>query len=178
MNRGLRRPPPAIAAAVGLALALAALAGIAVLQPFGPRTGGPLAQRDVYAVSVPLPRGEAGTRGSVLPPNQTGLPITIESVELVDPVGLEVLGVFVNVPENDGAIGFVSGFSPTDWNGVAPAGAVLPGIVGGQSHLQVLVGVRRTGTVDGTIAGIRVRYRHDSVEYEDVLPFPLRVFEP
>lgn len=89
----------------------------------------------------------------MLPPNPTGLPITIESVELVDPVGLDILGVFANVPERDGAIAYAAGFSPTDWNGVAPAGAVLPAVVGGQSHLQVLVGVRRSGATDARSPG-------------------------
>ena len=173
----LAKHPPAIVMMAG-GLAAVLLAALWLLGVFSRSlTGGPLAQADAFAARVPLASGEVLTWGTVLPPNQSTGEIVIESIQMVGVAGLEVLGIYVNVPELDGAVGAEYGFEPAKWNARSPAGATLSAPGSGQDHhIQVLVGVRRTSSAEGSIDAIRIRYRQDSQTYEDILPFSLTVF--
>jgi hypothetical protein len=44
--------------------------------------------------------------------------------------------------------------------------------------VQLLIGLIRSSSSEGSIAGIRVRYTQDGERFEDVLPWSLRVFDP
>jgi hypothetical protein len=158
--------------------ALVVTLGVGGILVSAPRTDGPLAEGSSVAVDFPLRRGQTGTWGTVLPANPTPTSVMIESINAVDPRGLEIVGVLVNDPQRDGGVGTLDVFPPPGSLGravegarVAPSGAEAP-------YLQVLVGVRLTGAGDGTIEALRVQYRHDGTLYEVVLPHRLRVTSP
>jgi len=156
---------------VGLVLLLGAVVAASVAS----RGPGPLDAPSEVSVELPLRSGQIATWGSVLPGNSTVSDITIDSVELVNVEGVEVLGVVLSDPDVDGGIGTAEGFPPQGANLRQANGAALKPAGGSPSHLQVLVGVRLSGAAEGSIEAIRVRYRHEGSEYELVLPYRLRV---
>jgi hypothetical protein len=160
--------------AVGIP-ALVVTLGVGGILVSLPRTGGPLAAGASVEVEFPLSPGRTGTWGMVLAANPTRSSLVIESIDAVDPRGLEVAAIFVNDPERDGGVGTLDAFPPPGSHVRPVEGSLLPASGGEAPFLQVLVGVRLTGTTDGTIDGLRVRYRHEGALYEAVLPYHLRV---
>jgi hypothetical protein len=141
------------------------------------RGDGPLVQEQTWAIEFPLAPGQSGTWGVSLPRNTTSSAITIESVDLLNPAGLEIVGIGVNDPAVDGGIGTAYGFPPAGATLAEPMGAVIP--PNASADLQVLVGVRLVEPgKDGTIDALRVRYRHQGVRYEVLIPDRLRLFTP
>jgi hypothetical protein len=156
-------------------LVLATLGAVAFVMLAGPRTDGPLFADSRFDVSLPLRSGQTATWGTVLPPNTGASAITIDAIEALNTEGLEVVGMVMSDPSTDGGIGTAEGFPPQGAHGEPVAGAVLKPAGGHPSYLQVLVGIRLSGTGDGSIEALRVRYRYSGVSYESVLPFGLKV---
>jgi hypothetical protein len=113
-----------------------------------------------------------------LPPNDSAAPIDIESVELVDVEGLDVIGILANDPDRDGSIGLGYGFPPDGVRTQPLDSSVIPPLGGTSRHLQLLIGIVRTGQSEGSINGIRVRYTRAGERFDDTLPWSLRVFDP
>ena len=155
--------------------ALVVTLGVGGVLVGAPRVGGPLEAASAVAVEFPLREGQTGTWGVVLPSNPTVSRITIEAIEAMDGHGLEVVAILLNDPERDGGIGSLDAFPPPGIHARAADGARLPPVGSASPYLQVLVGVRLTGSGDGTIAALRMRYRHDGTTYETELPYTLRV---
>lgn len=156
----------------------AALLVVAILMLNRYQSGGPLSAVTELEVGFPLPARSPGTWGVVLPPNDSAAPIAIESVELVDVEGLEVIDILANDPDREGAIGLGYGFPPDGLETHPLPGSVVPAASGASRHLQLLIGVIRSSGSDGSIGGIRVRYTRAGERFEDVLPWSLRVFDP
>jgi hypothetical protein len=162
---------------------LIVIAGLLVLGGFGialflllkPSTDGPIQAREEIEIEMPLPSGESGTWGMVLPTNPTSSPIVIESIEAVGPAGLTILGIVVNDPDVDGGIGTALGYPPEGATMRSPVGAVLPPAGSASPNVQVLVGVEREGSGEGRIDGLKVEYTLDGTRYEEVLPYSLVV---
>ena len=160
-----------------------AIAGLLVLGVFGVASlafvswssDGPLEAMDRISIEQPLPSGETGTWGMVLPMNPTQSPITIESIDAVNPQGIEVIGIVVNDPDVDGGVGTALGFPPAGTTVRPAAGAVLQPAGSASPNLQVLVGVRHDGIDRGTIEALRIAYTLDGNRYEEVLPYSLVV---
>lgn len=165
---------------IALGVTVGSLLAITVvsLGAAGPRVGGPLARGGAYRDGIPLPFEEVATWGFVIPDNLTVSEIVVLAVEPVDPVGVEVLGVLAHHPDTEGAVGQHYGFPPSGVEAFAPGGAVLPPAGTPLAHLEVLVGVRLTDRSHGSIDAVRVRYRHNGIEYADTLPYSLWVFVP
>jgi hypothetical protein len=160
--------------AVGIP-ALVVTLGVGGILVSTPRSDGPLASGSSLAVEFPLRPGQTGTWGTVLPANPTASSIVIESIDAVDPRGLEIVAILVNDPVQDGGVGTLDAFPPPGTHTRAAAGSSLPPSGSRAPYLQVLVGVRLTGATDGTIEALRVHYRHDGNVYEALLPYRLRV---
>ena len=161
----------------GLVAALVVVGAVAV-NATAYHAGGPLAQVDEIAVRFPLEVGQPGTWGMVLPPNDAAEPIVIESVEAVDPTGLDVIGITTNDPDRDGGIGAVEGYPPRGAHTSEVAGSVVPPVGSAARHLQLLIGVMRTTATEGSIASLRIRYSFGDERFEDVLPWALRTIDP
>jgi hypothetical protein len=155
--------------------ALVVTLGVGGILVSAPRTDGPLVAGSSIAVEFPLRRGQTGTWGTVLPANPTASSILIESIVAVDPRGLDIVAILVNDPERDGGVGTLDAFPPPGSRGRAVEGSRLAPAGDEAPYLQVLVGVRLTGAGDGTIEGLLVRYHHDGMLYESLLPYRLRV---
>ncbi len=147
--------------------------GIALFALTTPSTDGPIQAREEIEIEMPLPSGESGTWGMVLPTNPTSSPIVIESIEAVDPVGLTIIGIVVNDPDVDGGIGTALGYPPDGATIRSPVGAVLQPAGSDSPNVQVLVGVEREGTGEGRIGALRVEYTLDGTRYEETLPYSL-----
>src|SRR5918999_5534590 len=128
MTRTLRRR----AWLTGAALVVAG-AVLAVLLPTRYGDGGPLARIDGFAVHIPASNGEVFTWGTVLPRNETLDPVRIESIELVNPSSIEIVGLGVNDPDAEGAVGTAHGYPPAgmdidvaEGREIGPAGGPRP----------------------------------------------------
>lgn len=143
---------------------------------FGSRPPGPWTSNAEFTVTLPLATGTTATWGTVIPENPTQQTITVEAIEPVNAHGLQIVGIGVDDPAIDGGIGTAEGFPPA---GAAirdiPGTVLAPGTGGGGPYLQVLIGIRLAGSADGSIDGLRVRYRISDTVYETVLPLGLRV---
>lgn len=163
--------------APGAAAILLVVLGVVVILELSSRADGPLAMDGHVKVEFPLQNDQTGTWGMVLPTNPTISDITIDSIEAVNPQGIEIVGMFVNNPDVDGGVGSDDVFPPARIHPSQVAGAVIGSIGSATPHLQLLVGVRLDDANEGTIESIRVRYQFDGNRYEVVLPFALRVFK-
>lgn len=165
----------AIGTAIGLLLVAAVIAmGVSGSRVVGP---GPFAREPAYEDNIPLHSGDVATWGFALPANPTGSEIVVLSVELVNPVGVEVLGVLAHHPATEGAVGQRYGFPPSG-DLFAPAGIVLPPAGSTAAAVEALIGVRLTDKRSGSIDAVRIRYRQGGLEYADVLPYSLHVSSP
>ncbi len=175
-RRGLRS---VLSIAVAALTILAAIIVLAILITARPPVG-PLGQVRIDAISVdfPLPSGQVGTWGNVLPVNPTLEEIKIQEIELVGVSGLEIEGVSISDPDRDGGIGTAYGYPPPGISVKAPSGSVLPSAGADRPHVQLLVGVRLEGSSEGLIEAIRVWYEHDGQGYELTMPFSLKAFDP
>lgn len=164
---------------IAVAVVLAAAAAVAIFVATSARSGGPLTRTEVLHVAYPAEPGQSMTWGTVLPSNDTLVPIVIESIEPVDIDGLDVLGIGVSDPVAETGIGFAYGFPPDGVTLTDPRGVEIRGVGGDAPVVQVLFGLRLAdGSSTGSIAGIRVRYEHDGTRYEDVLPYSFEVSGP
>ena len=155
-------------------IAVILVVGIAAIKKPSIRQDGPLQPNSTTTLEFPLAVNEAATWGIDLPENPTDSDIIISSAELVDPVGLSILGVTMNRP-NTGGIVNAYGYPPAGMEVVPVEGSTLP--AGG--HIQVLVGIQRPdGSKEGTIKGLRVRYIAAGQRYEVLLPYSLRIVSP
>lgn len=156
----------------GLVLVAAILVvGIAAITKPGDRQSGPLRTNSTTNVEFGLRSDETASWGVYLPANPTDSDITFVSAELVDPIGLSILGVTMNGP-NTGGIAAVYGYPPAGMEVFPVEGSTVP--AGGD--IQVVVGVQLPeGNTEGTIAGVRVTYIVDGQTYEIMLPYSLRI---
>jgi len=158
-------------AAGALLLGLSGLAAMSWLRvPVGP-----LVANDRFDVRLALAQGETATWGSVLPRNPTNSPIAIQAIEPVNATGLTIVGLLMSDPDVDGGIGTAAGFPPAGIRGSPVAGTVLTAAGATPTFRQVLIGVRLSGSQEGRIGGLRVRYEFQGRVYETVLPFGLTV---
>lgn len=145
--------------------------GIAAITKPSIRQDGPLQPNATTNLEFPLALNEAATWGVDLPENPTDSDITFSSAELVDPVGLSILGVTMNRP-NTGSIVNAYGYPPAGMEVVPVEGSTLP--AGGS--VLVLVGIQLPeGSKEGTIKGLRVRYIAAGQTYEVLLNYSLRI---
>jgi hypothetical protein len=160
--------------AVGIP-ALVVTLGVGGVLVTAPRRDGPLVAPSAISVEFELAAGRAGTWGVVLPANPTASSITIESIELVDARGLELIGMLISDPDRDGGIGTLDVYPPPGIHARPVEGAVLPQVGSGDPHRQLLIGCRLTGTDAGSVEALRVLYRHAGTRYEVELAYGLRV---
>lgn len=180
---------PRVLAIGAAALALIAL-GLAIVID-RPQSGGPLQASGSALVRAPLSTGEDLSWGLPLPFNQTSTDARIRSVTLEEARGLVILGILATygVRRADGTCtsgGAVLGFPPKQ-DGEGPpypsreiGGASVPAQQSRtcENHPAITVGVRReSGSQEGGIRAIRLRYEHAGTEYETILPWSL-VIEP
>lgn len=128
---------------------------------------------------MPLDSDVPATWAMPLPLNRTGADIRIESINLINPVGLELLGVLASYPTPSEGLINAYGFPPPGVVTSPVENAVLPVAGSPNQILQILIGIKRPVSVDaGTIDGLRVRYRAGSERFEVSLPWSLRVTAP
>jgi hypothetical protein len=154
------------------AIVLVAAVAAAASTLLGSRSGGPLAGFGGAGVDWPAKVGDRFTWAMPLPDNQTASDITLDAITPDGVVGLDILGVAVStsgcqIPSI--SLGYPASSVPTQ----DVHGAVIPA-ESAPCALQVLVGVERTSSGESTIRALRVRYRHGSTSYEDVIPWSLR----
>ena len=156
----------------GLVLIAAILVvGIAANTKPGDRYDGPLRANSTTNIEFGLRSDETASWGVDLPDNPTDSDITFVSAELVDPVGLSILGVTMNRP-NAGGIASVYGYPPDGVEVFPVEGSILPA----RGRIQVIVGVQLPeGNAEGTIEGVRVTYLIAGRTYEVMLPYSLRI---
>ncbi len=134
------------------------------IQPVGGAAG----------VEAILALGETGTWAMPLPWNETAADIEIESVDALNPQGLTIVGIKASYPGPSDGIVFVPGYPP-DGVPSEPIENAKMYVFGSQrAILQLLIGVRRTGTAPGTVEGLRVRYVAGGTRYETVFPWTLK----
>jgi hypothetical protein len=138
------------------------------IQPIGGAAG----------VEAPLAPRKTGTWAMPLPFNETAADIDIESVDVVNPQGLTILGIKASYPGPADGILFVLGYPPDGIPTEPIENAKL--YVAGSSReiLQLLIGVQRTTAAPGTIDGLRVRYVAGGTRYETVFPWTLKATDP
>lgn len=156
----------------GLVLAAAILVfGFAAVTRSGDRHNGPLRTNSTTTLEFGLNPDETASWGVDLPANPTDSDITFVSAELVDPVGLSILGVLMN-GANMGGIVNAYGYPPAGVEVFPVEGSMLPA----RGMIQVIVGVQLPeGKAEGTIAGVRVTYIAAGQTYEILLPYSLRI---
>jgi hypothetical protein len=160
-----------------LALVIAGLAlGIGVVMAFGDRNEDPVRPPSASSVEFPLAPEQAATWGVPLFPNPTDSDIVVKSVELIDTVGLSILGMTMTNPDVTGGMGAGLGFPPDGIATFPIEGSVISPRGGPTPRLQVLVGVRLAdGRDSGSITAVRVRYVAAGREFEVILPFSLGI---
>ena len=165
---------------VGLpVVALAASIGIVANASKPYRTDGPLQPAGGAGLEYPLPADQALTWGMPLPWNETAAEIRIESIEPVNPRGLDVLGVLARYPSPNEGIGLALGFPPDGVETSPVEGAVLPVRGSRNETLEVLIGVQRhPNAPEEVIEGLRVRYQAGGEKFETVFPWTLRLTAP
>ncbi len=152
-------------------IAVILVVGIAVITKPSIRQDGPLRTNSTTNVEFGLRSDETASWGVDLPANPTDSDITFASAELVDPVGLSILGVTMNRP-NTGGIANAYGYPPAGMEVFPVEGSTVP--AGGD--IQVVVGVQLPeGNAEGTIEGVRVTYVAAGQTYEIMLPYSLRI---
>lgn len=156
----------------GLVLVAAILVvGIAAITKPADRHNGPLRTNSTTNIEFGLKPDETASWGVDLPPNPTDSDITFVSAELVDPVGLSILGVTMN-RSNTGGIANAYGYPPAGIEVFPVEGSTLPA----RGMIQVIVGVQLPeGNAEGTIKGVRVTYVVAGQTYELLLPYSLRI---
>ena len=165
---------------VGLpVIALAAAIGIAASVSKPHRTNGPLQPAGGAGVEFALAAHQPATWAMPLPWNETAADIRIESVQPVNPRGLDVLGVLARYPSpSDGLINAL-GFPPAGMETSPVENAVIPVRGSPNETLEVLIGVQRhPNASEGVIEALRVRYESAGEEFEVVFPWSLRVTAP
>jgi hypothetical protein len=158
-----------------LLVAVLLVGAAAVALRGGPPPSGPLQPSSTTTVAFPLAPAQTATWGSSLPPNTTGADMTLMSIDVINPRGLDVLGMAVSRPASGGAVVNAYGFPP---EGVAVEpidGARLPSGTGSAAAVDVLVGVQLAGAVQGTIDGLRITYETAGQTYTLELPYRLSV---
>lgn len=162
-----------------LAGAATLLVGVAVISRQAASSEGPLVSGSTTEIAAPMAQGQVLTWGSDLPLNNTSSDIVIESVEPVDPQGVDILGLSMIQPDVTGGIVGVYEYPPSGVTMLPIEGAVLTPAGGSSPALQVLTGVRlASGSPGGSIKGLRVRYAWEGREYEYVVPQTLTVTPP
>ncbi len=152
-------------------IAVILVVGIAAITKPSIRQDGPLQPNATTTLEFALAPNQAATWGVDLPVNPTQADITFSSADLIDPVGLSILGLTMNRP-NTGSIVNALGYPPPGMDVVPIEGSTLP--AGGS--VVVLVGVQlSTGSTEGTVKGLRVRYVAGGQAYEVTLPYSLRI---
>ena len=134
---------------------------------------GPLGTTNTNTISVnaPVAASEPLTWGTFIPTNPTTEPITIVSVEPIDPTGVEVLQIGINDPDTEGPVGALRGFPQPGITMHPVAGAILPPAGSVHPYLQIIVGVRLgAGASHGTINGLRLTYEAAGQTFVVVLP--------
>lgn len=152
-------------------IAVILVVGIAAITKPSIRQDGPLRTNSTTNVEFGLRSDETASWGVDLPANPTDADITFVSAELVDPVGLSILGVTMNRP-NTGGIANAYGYPPAGMEVFPVEGSTLPA----RGMIQVVVGVQLPeGNAEGTIEGVRVTYVAAGQTYEVMLPYSLRI---
>jgi hypothetical protein len=176
----MRRTALALLAIGGLAL-VAATASAVFLQP---DPNGPLGSTSKTTVSYPVDVSRPVTWGIPIR-NPADAPIQVESVELTDVHGLDIVAVRVSSVDpstGSGSLVIEPGWPP---DGVVlrdvrtVAGAIMPVLNTGDPDLQFLIVAQRSAADQvGTIAGVRIRYLFEKREYEAQLPWGLELSAP
>jgi hypothetical protein len=158
---------------LGLVLIAAVLVvGIAAINGPGIRQDGPLRTNSTTNVEFGLLTNQPASWGVHLPDNPTDSDITFVSADLVEPVGLSILGVAMNRP-NTGGIVSVYGYPPAGMEVFPVETTTLPA----RGRVQVVVGFQLAeGSSEGAIKGVLVRYVVDGQTYEIMLEYSLRIF--
>jgi hypothetical protein len=138
------------------------------IQPIGGAAG----------VEAPLAPGKTGTWAMPLPFNETTGDIEIESVDVLNPRGLTILGIKASYPGPADGIVFVPGYPPDEIASEPVENARVYVAGSNREILQLLIGVQRTGDSPGTIDGLRVRYVAGGTRYETVFPWTLKATDP
>jgi hypothetical protein len=163
---------------VVLGLAIVVVAAFLATRTSGAPPVGPLSTTNLNVIAdrEPVSASDTVTWGAFMPTNPTSEPISITSVEPVDPSGVEIVQIEVNDPATEGAIGTVRAFPPPGVTMHPIAGAILQPLGSKSPYLQILVGVRlRSGAVSGSIGGLRVTYVAGGESYQLVLPDSLKL---
>ena len=156
-------------------VAIAFVAGLVIITMPAVRTDGPLQVNSRTNVEYAMRVDETITWGVDLPENPTDSDITILSAELVEPVGLSIVGFGMTRTDDWGGVAAVYGYPPTGAELISIENSMLA--AGGR--VQFLVGVQRPeATALGTIAGVLVRYAWHGQTYELLLPYSLTINRP
>jgi hypothetical protein len=149
---------------IGALLILANIVG-------GAPSRGPLQIVNSISVTSPMAAGQVGTWGEILPHNPTGAPITIRSIEPINPRGIDILGIGTNNPDVEGGEGFTRVFPPSGMTLEPVNGATLSPSTSTSPNLQILIGVRLSASsAQGAIDGLRVTYDSAGQTYILVIP--------
>ena len=164
---------------------LAAILWVAASALAAPRTAGPLRGGDGFHVSMPAADEEVFRWDAGLPWNPTESDIRLESVDLINVRGLEVLGIVLSYPTQANGVCVSAG----DDKGFPPAGKITDRIEGVvlpraadrtcTNYPTIVVGLRLlASTPKGEIEAVRVRYEYVGVVYELVLPSSVDLHRP
>ena len=163
-----RRSRLFLGAAMLLAAALLVGAAASLLNPS--RGPGPLQNTSSTTVAFVVAPGEAMTWGADLPPNTTSSDIAIQSVDVVDPRGVEILGTSMIRPDVSGGIVTAPDYPPSGVETFPVPGAVITPSDGASPFLEVLTGVELSpGSAEGSISGLRIQYLAGGQEHELLL---------
>jgi hypothetical protein len=164
---------------VGLSVfALAALVyGVASAQKTY-RVDGPIQAFGGAGIEAPLEVGKIGTWAMPLPWNETAADIEIESVDVINPQGLTVLGVRASYPGPSDGISFAYRYPPGGFPSEPIEHAKYYVFGSPRQILQLLIGVQRTRAEPGTIDSLRVRYLAGGQRFETTFPWTLEVRDP
>jgi len=171
-SRRRRRRPLIVGALAAFGVLVAALAVI-LLRGSATASMGPLSTTNINIISVnaPVAASEPITWGTFIPTNPTNQPITILSVNPIEPTGVEVIQIGINNPDTEGPVGALRGFPQPGITVHPVAGAILQPVGSQSPYLQIIVGVRlAAGSSHGTINGLKVTYEAAGQTFQLVLP--------
>lgn len=165
--------------AVAVGTTLVGLAAVAAIHPGsgGRSTEGPLKVPPAHGSSVTLPVGTEFTDGFEILSLSGDTAAVIDSVELVDSPGFELLGTRLVSPARKlGFVQFVRGWPPASGSLrtapviLAEGATITPTILNDGAGWELLVGIRVTGSGLLRRAGLKVDYTVGGEKFTATFP--------
>ena len=159
---------PAGLLAVVVALATGAALWWRVPDPFAPTPS----DVDQPGFRIGLPAGSPGpylVGAGYL--DSDGHPVTVDSVELLGADGIDLVGAELRPVTSTLQIGAVAGAPDAPADGAVP----VPGrLEAGREEVEVVLGLRRSGSDAGELRGVVVHYTAAGLPHTRTLPFGVR----